>query len=468
MINFLLFFLASLIFSYGLILIRTRFYQLSENTLKQLNTLLNDQLSDKEKQQLILTNTKTLLTSTVVFLFCLLVVLVAALLPFFLYDVLVSDLSDVIKVKSTVSIIALLLGGSLPFLLMKLWMLQRKDYSELSVLLHRLILNNYYVSKMLFRLDKRFNKRKLKHTDERFVIVSGLARSGTTGLATFLSGSESFHYLQYSNMPFLMCPNIWKKLRMGQRQKPKERMHGDKMFISYNSIEALEEYFFKVFTNDAYIKEKTLLKHDVDDVVYEQYLQYQRLIRWKFDSPSLYLAKNNNLILRYASMRRKNKSFQAIFLFRDPIEHASSLLNQHIRFSDIQLEDPFALEYMNWLGHHEFGLNQKYFQLVDEYIDIFQDRFTLNYWLEIWVNYHEYLLSFVGDENLILVSYTDLQLLPDQLISALEQKLQITVPFNGVSSFEKSQPLNKEEGNDILLKRANEVYQKLLSAKLNT
>ena len=78
-------------------------------------------------------------------------------------------------------------------------------------------------------------------------------------------------------------------------------------------------------------------------------------------SKNNYLSKNNNFILRYKSIRKLNNCFIMVILFRSPLEHANSLLNQHKKFCKIQKKDPFILEYMNWLGHHEFGLNQKQF-----------------------------------------------------------------------------------------------------------
>ena len=48
-------------------------------------------------------------------------------------------------------------------------------------------------------------------------------------------------------------------------------------------------------------------------------------------------------------------------MVREPISHSISLLNQHLNFLEIQKKDPFVLEYMNSLGHFEFGLNTKPF-----------------------------------------------------------------------------------------------------------
>ena len=43
--------------------------------------------------------------------------------------------------------------------------------------------------------------------------------------------------------------------------------------------------------------------------------------------------------------------------FRDPIQHAYSLLNQHKKFINYSKQDKFIANYMKWIGHTEFGPN---------------------------------------------------------------------------------------------------------------
>ena len=43
-----------------------------------------------------------------------------------------------------------------------------------------------------------------------------------------------------------------------------------------------------------------------------------------------YLSKNNNQILRIKSLLKLSTKHSFVLLFRDPLEHAGSLLNQHL------------------------------------------------------------------------------------------------------------------------------------------
>ena len=81
------------------------------------------------------------------------------------------------------SIIVISLGSSIPLF----FPFQRKinGYTELSKLLHILILDNYNIGlKLLSREVKKYSKNI--NNKNCFVIVSGLARSGTTSLTKSL------------------------------------------------------------------------------------------------------------------------------------------------------------------------------------------------------------------------------------------------------------------------------------------
>src|SRR5690606_35645537 len=102
--------------------------------------------------------------------------------------------------------VALSIGSIIPFVIAS-FKKQKGDYSPMSQLIHRLLLNNYNVSRMLFKMEKKSILKTAEPTDKEFVIVTGLARCGTTGLTTKLFESGAFHSLSYANLPFLLSPN---------------------------------------------------------------------------------------------------------------------------------------------------------------------------------------------------------------------------------------------------------------------
>jgi hypothetical protein len=239
-------------------------------------------------------------------------------------------------------------------------------------------------------------------------------------------------------MPFLLSVNLWRKFSHPRRKKLNQ------------SQEALEEYFFKVYLRDSYISEHTLTEHVVDSETYENYLTYQKLIADK-KGDSTYLAKNNNLILRYNSLRSHNPEFKIALLFRNPVTHAYSLQSQHLRFSEMHEADPFTLEYMNWLGHHEFGLNHKVFDLEGMDLREPYEITSMNYWLSVWISYYSHVLKLAGEKNLFLIEYTDLCKQPAKLAATLGSLLQVDLADNQRDPYMERELSGLEMENSLLL-----------------
>ena len=81
----------------------------------------------------------------------------------------------------------------------------------------------------------------------------------------------------------------------------------------------------------------------------------------------------------------------SIFLIpiRKPVQHARSLLDQHLHFSKLQEKDDFVRRYMNYLGHNEFGLNHKPWNEPKN----FQDTNKIDYWIEQWILFYQNILN---------------------------------------------------------------------------
>ena len=461
---------STILLSSFIILFRKAFFKLAEDTLSLLNTLLDSEADDKIKQKKLIIKLSQELKSLGIFILAGIISVVIVFMPIFLYMNITQQNFKQLDFSSFEFFLVLIISSIIPFIIFSLLKNKKSDYTEWSVLLHRLILDNYNISKSLFSIESSFYRKKLRKPNQKYLIISGLARSGTTALTTQLFQTGKFHSLNYSNMPFLLCPNLWKKIYNPQKSNLKERKHGDKLMFGYDTVAAMEiddgeEYFFKVYLNDQYVKDNSLVEHEVDDITYAKYLDYQNLIKTKGKEDSVYLSKNNNLILRYRSLRNLNDSFLAVFLFRDPLNHAYSLLKQHVRFSDFQQEDPFITDYMNWLGHHEFGEKHKYFQFSFSEINDNYDRNSINYWLTIWINYYTRILE-IHDGSFLLIDYNDYLEHPKELINLIGQHLNKKFNLGFIEPFKNK---NKYEGkyDSILKNRAEEIYQELINKKFD-
>lgn len=459
--QYLLVFICTMLFCIGMVkFLPDIFSKFCRHSVRQLDILVDKDLEDSDKQSKLVSNLKGLLSNMLLLFVGLIVLIALSIIPILLYQYFTKNTIDT---SSSYFYLSMLLGS---LILLKKPQ-QKSDYSYWSKLIHYLALDNYKLSKILFnRETKKIDKLGIE-TNEHFVIISGLARAGTTALTTSLFEKGMFHSLNYSNMPFLLAPKMWEKIYKEKGKQAKQRAHGDKVLVRKNSVEALEEYFFKVFTNDTFIHDESLSLHKISDNTYEAYLKYQRNIGSK-STDSVYLAKNNNLILRYESLRSKNAEFKSIFLFREPINHANSLLRQHLNFIKQQEEDDFVKDYMNWLGHYEFGMNQKVFDFGLEDKWSRYDKTSLNYWLAIWVNYYGYLKTMDTHHNLILCDYEDFLEKPNTFLPSLYQKLDLSINHEAKTKFlPNKHDIDTSSIDQDLLFEAENLYIELKSKKFN-
>lgn len=297
------------------------------------------------------------------------------------------------------------------------------QHSKTSRWLHDFYLGNRSVAELSFDLECMLNSNT--NSTEQAVFVTGLARSGTTSVFNHIYGSDHYSSLLYSDMPFLLMPNIWGKHQRPSDKTKTERFHGDNILVGADSPEALAEFSWKTFLKDSYIKENYLKIHDLKTEDLSKYEKYMSLV-CKARGKSKYLSKNNNNILRIKGLLKLNVPKKIIMLYRHPVEHAGSLMKLHMKFSEQQKNDPFILRYFNYLGHHEFGLNQKPFYLdPDVYEQLaYKDKSDFDFWLLSWFNYYSHVVKYHLND-VILVSFKDVCENPFKVYQYINEQLTI-------------------------------------------
>jgi hypothetical protein len=96
-------------------------------------------------------------------------------------------------------------------------------------------------------------------------------------------------------------------------------------------------------------------------------------------------------------------------------------MQMHKNFCAQQGNDPFIEDYMNWLGHHEFGLNQKPFKFHDQIPE--GNKNELDYWLLSWIDYYDY-ASLIADHNTYFICYETYCLDPNIILDKVLVKFQ--------------------------------------------
>ncbi len=281
------------------------------------------------------------------------------------------------------------------------------DYSASSQMLHRLALGSEGMRTLSDDIDRRLAGKRASGIEvKRPVYVTALARAGTTVLLEALYAGGQYASLTYRAMPFVMAPWAWgavSRPRRARSQDLRERAHGDRLKISVDSPEAFEEVFWTTWAGRTTRDVDGLRPAGApDEAVLARYRNYvQRILARDAGNGPVrrYLCKNNNNLLRIPWLLEAFPDACIITPFRDPADHVQSLLRQHRRFLERHDQDPFSGEYMNWLGHHEFGRNFLPFKLGEGVVPSTpRDLLAPDYWVHYWTTVYRYMLEHHGQQ----------------------------------------------------------------------
>jgi hypothetical protein len=337
-------------------------------------------------------------------------------------------------------------------------------YNYPSKLLHHIALSQPFLMQAMLDAELKFFGKDLPSAiNGNHIFIAGLARSGTTVLLRALHATNKFASLTYRDMPFVMAPNAWSKVANLSIKtiEHNSRAHGDGIDIDFDSPEAMDEVFWRVFEGHSYINKKSLKLNSPEIDTIDLFKKYVALIlhRYKKDR---YLSKNNNNILRINAIVETFPNAKILIPFRRPLQQSFSLLKQHKLFCYSQQKDLFTERYMSWLVHHEFGNDHRPFEFglntkTQEPIH------HINYWIFQWINAYSYLLSNYHNlsDRIIFVSYELL----------CEEKKAVWNNMSKLLSIQKTEiPLFEASISDIpgeynlnLFAEAEDIYSRLNS-----
>ena len=323
---------------------------------------------------------------------------------------------------------------------------------SLNKFLYKLFLNNSNIQSLLFDLDKYFFRKK--NCLKECVLITGLARSGTTILLDSIHKSGIYSSFTYENLPLIMAPNINKFFFNQESIEYHERAHNDGILINNKSPEEIDEYFWINMTDNRFVKKDHLSIHapSFHDInIYSQFIN-QFLLSI---SKNKLIIKNNNSILRLKNLIKYRVYNKIIFCFRDPKIQSFSLLRMHKRFSNISKDEE---DFMKWLGHYEFGSNHKPFRLSKS-----KNPFSINsinYWLWYWKEYYGYFLDyFYSEPHIFPICHEDI-CNNEMYVKKINEKLNLKLDFNNFKE-NKYKNISYKRINTKLLADCNKTYNKL-------
>lgn len=378
---------------------------LTATTTKSFAVISSKHISDHWKEKVLPRYAGRIFKSSIVLFLCLLALAAPVIVFHFLAGFFSEDL--LAAMTSWEGLGLSLVAATLYVYVRSLFCNDKDPYSAPQKILHYGVLSSPVLKEALFDLEvSRVGRADPSIRDGRHVFVSGLARAGTTMLMRSLYDTRQFGSLTYADMPFVMAPGLWRRLRGDVRKgELHERAHGDGVLVDNESPEALDEVFWQTFARRDYVGDDHLKPHRLSDDVRSKFQDYVGVIL-KHTGKHRYLSKNNNNVLRIDGLCDAFPHAIVLVPFRAPLQHAFSLLNQHRLFSERQRSERFTRRYMGWLGHYEFGLDHR--RMVFGHVDFrHHDPMALDYWLEQWLDVYRHLLDLAkaNPRQITLVSY---------------------------------------------------------------
>lgn len=350
------------------------------------------------------------------------------------------------------------------------------SYSKNEEKLHYIAFSSWSVQKALSGLEDIIFSARIKHIKvDRPVFVTALPRAGTTLLLELCTNADDFVSHTYRDMPFIMVPMLWDKFSKNFQieQGKVERAHGDGMMVSVDSAEAFEEIIWNYFWFERYHKHSISPWADESKPGFEEFMKQhvKKIIslRSRGQTSARYISKNNLNISRIPYIKNIFPDSIILVPFREPVQHALSLLRQHMNFLGIHSQDGFAKMYMEAIGHFEFGDNLKPVNFDRWLRDTdFIDTEALNFWLAYWLASYKNLLNSNSD-NIALLNYEKLCQNPEQGLEFIANTLFINNTTSFIAQSSRILPphkhsYNKAEIDPKLLEEAQTLFSQLETA----
>jgi hypothetical protein len=267
---------------------------------------------------------------------------------------------------------------------------------------------------------------------DRPIYVAGIARSGSTILLELLAGRPGVATHRYRDFPPVYTPLFWNRAFAHVYRAdapPTERAHKDRILVTPDSPEAMEEVLWMRFFPGCHDNASNQVlgrttANPAFERFYTDHLKKILLIR----AGRRYLSKGNYNLTRFAYLQKLFPNARFIVPVRDPRWHVASLMKQHRLFCAEESRDPRILKHMQRVGHYEFGLDRRVINVGDrvevEGIErLWRDGEEVRGWARYWAMLYGFVLDQrEADPDLaravLLVRYEDLCDRPQATLAA--------------------------------------------------
>jgi hypothetical protein len=281
------------------------------------------------------------------------------------------------------------------------------------------------------------------------IYIAGLARAGSTILLELVASVEGVVTHRYRDFPPVFIPYWWNGFvdrTQARTLEPKERPHGDRIWITPESPEAMEEPLWMAFfpsSHDPAVSQSLdgQERHDDFERFYQDHIRKLLLVR----HGTRYACKGNYNVTRFEYLLRIFPDARIVIPVRNPVSHVASLLRQHERFSAACRDNPRGLAHLRQTGHFEFGLDRRPINTGDaartaEILQLWRDGEELRGWARYWNQIYGYVAERLQRnerlrEAALVVRYEHLCESSDTVVRSVLQHCRLTADESLIRAF---------------------------------
>ncbi|MFX0054755.1 MAG: sulfotransferase [Promethearchaeota archaeon] len=309
---------------------------------------------------------------------------------------------------------------------------------------------------------------------DRPIYVTGMARAGTTITLEMLSQHPSVATHRYLHMVLPYTPHFIQLAAnvLPLMKSPVERLHKDRLLVTRDSPEAVEEILWQRFFSSIVDESQSNIldataKHPEFERFYKEHLRKLLFNQ----NATRYAAKNNYNVSRMEYLQKLFPDVRFIIVVRNPFDHIASLAKQDMILRNLESADPRLLDWTKIIGHREFGsaricINLGSTETVERIWKLWNSPETYArgwavYWNAVYSYVHDKLESNpkLADAALVF-RYEDLCEFPEKIINEIVNHVEIdSASFRHIKEHYKSRltmptyyrtEYTEQEQNDIL------------------
>lgn len=251
------------------------------------------------------------------------------------------------------------------------------------------------------------------------VYVTGLARAGTTIVTELLSRHPELTCHRYSDFPWIYTP-YWRNWLLQRSRigvpRPVERTHRDRIMVTLDSPEAVEEVLWRHFLprfgagSDALDESHAC---EAFETFYRDHISKLLSIRGR----ARYLAKGNYNVSRIRYLKKLFPDARFLIMVREPSRHVASLMKQQRLFCEGLKNNPRAGFQLDASGHNEFGPHRRAIDFGDsaqlerirsDWASGREARGWARYWTSVYAHVHSLRQSAEMADSVLVLRYEDL------------------------------------------------------------